>query len=45
MFDSLILYDEIVQEVLCVVVGCVFGLVVEVGGLFGDYYFYIIFKI
>ena len=41
--DSLIPYDEIVQEALRAVVGRVLGQVVE-GGLPGEHHFYITFK-
>ena len=41
--DSLIPYDEIVQEALRAVVGRVLGSVAE-GGLPGDHHFYITFK-
>ena len=42
--DSLIPYDEIVQEALRAVVGRVLGTVAETGGLPGDHHFYITFK-
>ena len=42
--DSLIPYDEIVQEALRAVVGRVLGTVAENGGLPGDHHFYITFK-
>ena len=42
--DSLIPYDEIVQEALRAVVGRVLGSVAENGGLPGDHHFYITFK-
>ena len=42
--DSLIPYDEIVQEALRAVVGRVLGSVAETGGLPGDHHFYITFK-
>ena len=42
--DSLIPYDEIVQEALRAVVGRVLGTVAESGGLPGDHHFYITFK-
>ena len=43
--DSLIPYDEIVQEALRAVVGRVLGEVVESGGVLpGDHHFYITFK-
>jgi hypothetical protein len=44
MPDSLIPYDEIVQEALRAVVGRVLGSVAENGGLPGDHHFYITFK-
>ncbi|AEI38481.1 MAG: ClpXP protease specificity-enhancing factor SspB [Zymomonas mobilis subsp. pomaceae] len=43
-FDSLIPYDEIVQEALRAVVGRVLGSVQAEGGLPGDHHFYITFK-
>lgn len=43
-FDSLIPYDEIVQEALRAVVGRVLGTVQAEGGLPGDHHFYITFK-
>ena len=43
--DSLIPYDEIVQEALRAVVGRVLGEVQSSGGLPGDHHFYITFKI
>ena len=43
MPDSLIPYDEIVQDALRAVVGRVLG-EVEKGGLLGDHHFYITFK-
>ena len=42
--DSLIPYDEIVQEALRAVVGRVLGTVAESGGLPGEHHFYITFK-
>ncbi len=42
--DSLIPYDEIVQEALRAVVGRVLGSVASGGGLPGDHHFYITFK-
>jgi hypothetical protein len=42
--DSLIPYDEIVQEALRTVVGRVLGTVAESGGLPGGHHFYITFK-
>lgn len=42
--DSLIPYDEIVQEALRAVVGRVLGEVEKNGGLPGDHHFYITFK-
>ncbi len=42
--DSLIPYDEIVQEALRAVVGRVLGSVERSGGLPGDHHFYITFK-
>ena len=42
--DSLIPYDEIVQEALRAVVGRVLGEVEANGGLPGDHHFYITFK-
>ncbi|MPT46882.1 MAG: hypothetical protein E2598_00485 [Sphingobium sp.] len=42
--DSLIPYDEIVQEALRTVVGRVLGQVGQSGGLPGDHHFYITFK-
>lgn len=42
--DSLIPYDEIVQEALRAVVGRVLGSVAESGGLPGAHHFYITFK-
>ncbi len=42
--DSLIPYDEIVQEALRAVVGRVLGSVAERGGLPGTHHFYITFK-
>lgn len=42
--DSLIPYDEIVQEALRAVVGRVLGQVEENGGLPGEHHFYITFK-
>ena len=45
MPDSLIPYDEIVQEALRAVVGRVLGQVVAAGGMLpGDHHFYITFK-
>jgi len=45
MPDSLIPYDEIVQEALRAVVGRVLGQVVDAGGMLpGDHHFYITFK-
>ena len=44
MPDSLIPYDEIVQETLRGVVGRVLGSIVESGGLPGEHHFYITFK-
>lgn len=44
MPDSLIPYDEIVQEALRAVVGRVLGSIMEGGGLPGDHHFYITFK-
>ena len=44
MPDSLIPYDEIVQEALRAVVGRVLGSVASNGGLPGDHHFYITFK-
>ena len=45
MPDSLIPYDEIVQEALRAVVGRVLGQVVDSGGMLpGDHHFYITFK-
>lgn len=44
MPDSLIPYDEIVQEALRAVVGRVLGQVERSGGLPGDHHFYITFK-
>lgn len=45
MPDSLIPYDEIVQEALRAVVGRVLGLVIADGGaLPGNHHFYITFK-
>ncbi|VVT08316.1 conserved hypothetical protein [Sphingomonas sp. EC-HK361] len=44
MPDSLIPYDEIVQEALRAVVGRVLGTVAESGGLPGEHHFYITFK-
>lgn len=44
MPDSLIPYDEIVQEALRAVVGRVLGSVAENGGLPGEHHFYITFK-
>jgi len=44
MPDSLIPYDEIVQEALRAVVGRVLGQVERDGGLPGDHHFYITFK-
>lgn len=42
--DSLIPYDEIVQEALRAVVGRVLGSVMEQGALPGEHHFYITFK-
>lgn len=42
--DSLIPYDEIVQDALRAVVGRVLGQVASNGGLPGDHHFYITFK-
>lgn len=42
--DSLIPYDEIVQEALRAVVGRVLGSVADTGGLPGAHHFYITFK-
>lgn len=42
--DSMIPYDEIVQEALRAVVGRVLGTVAETGGLPGGHHFYITFK-
>jgi len=42
--DSLIPYDEIVQEALRAVVGRVLGEVEKAGGLPGEHHFYITFK-
>lgn len=42
--DSLIPYDEIVQDALRAVVGRVLGSVAETGGLPGAHHFYITFK-
>ena len=42
--DSLIPYDEIVQEALRAVVGRVLGEVATAGGLPGEHHFYITFK-
>ncbi len=42
--ESLIPYDEIVQDALRAVVGRVLGEVAETGGLPGDHHFYITFK-
>ena len=42
--DSMIPYDEIVQEALRAVVGRVLGSIAETGGLPGDHHFYITFK-
>ena len=42
--DSLIPYDEIVQEALRAVVGRVLGEVEAAGGLPGEHHFYITFK-
>ena len=42
--DSLIPYDEIVQDALRAVVGRVLGEVEQSGGLPGDHHFYITFK-
>ncbi len=44
MPDSLIPYDEIVQEALRAVVGRVLGSILEAGGLPGEHHFYITFK-
>lgn len=44
MPDSLIPYDEIVQEALRAVVGRVLNTVAESGGLPGEHHFYITFK-
>ncbi len=44
MPDSLIPYDEIVQEALRAVVGRVLGTIADGGGLPGDHHFYITFK-
>jgi len=44
MPDSLIPYDEIVQEALRAVVGRVLNTVAETGGLPGEHHFYITFK-
>lgn len=45
MPDSLIPYDEIVQEALRAVVGRVLGQVVDAGGMLpGEHHFYITFK-
>ena len=44
MPDSLIPYDEIVQEALRAVVGRVLGSIAEGGGLPGEHHFYITFK-
>jgi len=44
MPDSLIPYDDIVQEALRAVVGRVLGSVASNGGLPGDHHFYITFK-
>lgn len=44
LIDSLIPYDEIVQEALRAVVGRVLGTVAETGGLPGEHHFYITFK-
>lgn len=42
--DSLIPYDDIVQEALRAVVGRVLGSVAQTGGLPGEHHFYITFK-
>ena len=42
--DSMIPYDEIVQEALRAVVGRVLGSIAETGGLPGSHHFYITFK-
>src|SRR5947208_16462441 len=42
--ESLIPYDEIVQDALRAVVGRVLGEVEQTGGLPGDHHFYITFK-
>ena len=42
--DSMIPYDEIVQEALRAVVGRVLGSVAQSGGLPGEHHFYITFK-
>ncbi len=42
--DSLIPYDEIVQEALRAVVGRVLGSIASTGGLPGEHHFYITFK-
>ncbi|MBX9796998.1 SspB family protein [Sphingomonas sp.] len=42
--DSLIPYDEIVQEALRAVVGRVLGTVADTGALPGDHHFYVTFK-
>jgi hypothetical protein len=42
--ESLIPYDEIVQDALRAVVGRVLGEVAQTGGLPGDHHFYITFK-
>lgn len=42
--DSMIPYDEIVQEALRAVVGRVLGTVAQTGGLPGNHHFYITFK-
>lgn len=42
--DSLIPYDDIVQEALRAVVGRVLGEILAAGGLPGDHHFYITFK-
>jgi uncharacterized protein len=42
--DSLIPYDEIVQEALRAVVGRVLGEVADAGALPGDHHFYVTFK-
>ena len=42
--ESLIPYDEIVQEALRAVVGRVLGEVEQTGGLPGEHHFYITFK-